>query len=423
MTGRSTVPAVAWLVPAATLLLGGWGARPASAEPTFLSKQYPRCTACHYSAAGGRTADTLRAIAVTGGDLDLRPTGDERGPGRRIDRRRGGLPVRRPVEREPAAAWPRRPALARGRRRAGPHHRQPQLPDEPGSAGRLAAGPLDGVRLRRARAARRRRARLLRALGRLAGHGHRQRAGRALSSGLRCPVRRPHVVHPRAPGPRRGRPGLRHRAGRVDRPHAAAGVGRPGTRRVPHRRRWTAGVHHERPVPDRPGSADGRRGVRVVSRRIGYRPAQHEHRPVLRVRAGPVVDDLDARRRAVPEACRRAAGPTSSPTRRRWRHFAASGSGSLPNCAGPIRTRGARYAAWCTAWISTRAPIGTSTCPTTGTACPSVTGARARCWRSCTSTSDTSERERLRDTVAPPGHRIRLSVESRAGPVGHRSIR
>ncbi len=53
MTGRSTVPAVAWLVPAATLLLGGWGARPASAEPTFLSKQYPRCTACHYSAAGG----------------------------------------------------------------------------------------------------------------------------------------------------------------------------------------------------------------------------------------------------------------------------------------------------------------------------------------------------------------------------------
>ena len=53
MTGRSAVPAVAWLVPAAMLLLGGWGARPASAEPTFLSKQYPRCTACHYSAAGG----------------------------------------------------------------------------------------------------------------------------------------------------------------------------------------------------------------------------------------------------------------------------------------------------------------------------------------------------------------------------------
>ena len=33
--------------------LGGGGSGPASAEPTFLSKQYPRCTACHYSASGG----------------------------------------------------------------------------------------------------------------------------------------------------------------------------------------------------------------------------------------------------------------------------------------------------------------------------------------------------------------------------------
>jgi len=29
------------------------GAAPAAAEPTFLSKQYPRCTACHYSPSGG----------------------------------------------------------------------------------------------------------------------------------------------------------------------------------------------------------------------------------------------------------------------------------------------------------------------------------------------------------------------------------
>ena len=33
--------------------LGAVGAQRASAEPTFLSKQYPRCTACHYSASGG----------------------------------------------------------------------------------------------------------------------------------------------------------------------------------------------------------------------------------------------------------------------------------------------------------------------------------------------------------------------------------
>ena len=30
-----------------------WNAAPAAAEPTFLSKQYPRCTACHYSPSGG----------------------------------------------------------------------------------------------------------------------------------------------------------------------------------------------------------------------------------------------------------------------------------------------------------------------------------------------------------------------------------
>jgi len=37
-------------------LVGAWAAWiavPAAAEPTFLSKQYPRCTACHYSPSGG----------------------------------------------------------------------------------------------------------------------------------------------------------------------------------------------------------------------------------------------------------------------------------------------------------------------------------------------------------------------------------
>ena len=50
-TGKLRPTARAVLVIAA---LGAAGSvRPASAEPTFLSKQYPRCTACHYSAAGG----------------------------------------------------------------------------------------------------------------------------------------------------------------------------------------------------------------------------------------------------------------------------------------------------------------------------------------------------------------------------------
>ena len=38
---------------AAAALAAGWGAATASAEPIFLSKQYPRCTACHYSPSGG----------------------------------------------------------------------------------------------------------------------------------------------------------------------------------------------------------------------------------------------------------------------------------------------------------------------------------------------------------------------------------
>lgn len=37
----------------AGLSVACWGALPAAAEPTFLSKQYPRCTACHYSPSGG----------------------------------------------------------------------------------------------------------------------------------------------------------------------------------------------------------------------------------------------------------------------------------------------------------------------------------------------------------------------------------
>ena len=37
----------------AMVVAGGWGTASASAEPMFLSKQYPRCTACHYSPSGG----------------------------------------------------------------------------------------------------------------------------------------------------------------------------------------------------------------------------------------------------------------------------------------------------------------------------------------------------------------------------------
>lgn len=51
MTGTGDRGCVRFVLVA--VMVAGWSAAPAAAEPTFLSKQYPRCTACHYSASGG----------------------------------------------------------------------------------------------------------------------------------------------------------------------------------------------------------------------------------------------------------------------------------------------------------------------------------------------------------------------------------
>ncbi len=48
--GRGRCPGV---LLGALLSVSGWSAAPAAAEPMFLSKQYPRCTACHFSPSGG----------------------------------------------------------------------------------------------------------------------------------------------------------------------------------------------------------------------------------------------------------------------------------------------------------------------------------------------------------------------------------
>ena len=53
MTDTSRLRSTACVALVSATFGGVWSARPASAEPTFLSKQYPRCTACHYSASGG----------------------------------------------------------------------------------------------------------------------------------------------------------------------------------------------------------------------------------------------------------------------------------------------------------------------------------------------------------------------------------
>ena len=53
MTGTGTLRSTARVVLVIAALGAAGSVRPASAEPTFLSKQYPRCTACHYSSSGG----------------------------------------------------------------------------------------------------------------------------------------------------------------------------------------------------------------------------------------------------------------------------------------------------------------------------------------------------------------------------------
>ena len=52
MTGAGGPPGCVGLVLVAVSVACS-GALPAAAEPMFLSKQYPRCTACHYAASGG----------------------------------------------------------------------------------------------------------------------------------------------------------------------------------------------------------------------------------------------------------------------------------------------------------------------------------------------------------------------------------
>lgn len=53
MTGKRGRRSAGALVLGALGLLAVGSAAPVAAEPTFLAKQYPRCTACHYSPSGG----------------------------------------------------------------------------------------------------------------------------------------------------------------------------------------------------------------------------------------------------------------------------------------------------------------------------------------------------------------------------------
>ena len=142
--------------------LGGLIAVPAGAEPTFLSKQYPRCTACHYSASGGGLL-TPYGRSLSREEISTfgrRDPAAARAPGPR----RSSFSVSASRQRQPAAARRGRPALEAADRGRRPRASRPEPPHEPGSAGGLAVRGLD--RLRHRGAAPRRWLRLVRTLDR-----------------------------------------------------------------------------------------------------------------------------------------------------------------------------------------------------------------------------------------------------------------
>ena len=246
MIAKGQPRAAIWIVLIATGALGARGADPAFAEPTFLSKQYPRCTACHYSASGGGlltpygrslSREEISTFGRQGDGAEPAPgtTGEE---GFLFGALSSESPFQLGLDIRPSQLRVGTP---------GREVEQAQFPDDARSAGGLAAGPVEGLRHRRTPAPwPRRPAGVLRALDRGSGQGGGERARRTLPARLRCPLRRSHVVHPRWAATGAGRPDLRCRGGRVDRSRAVAGIRRSGTRRVADRGRGARRVHLDR---------------------------------------------------------------------------------------------------------------------------------------------------------------------------------
>ena len=82
-------------------------AGPAAAEPIFLSRQYARCTGCHFSPTGGGLLTPIRAVSVARGALHVRQEqrfGDA-GPRARVPVRRRSVDALGPVS-VGADLWP-----------------------------------------------------------------------------------------------------------------------------------------------------------------------------------------------------------------------------------------------------------------------------------------------------------------------------
>ena len=148
----------------------------AAAEPIFLSRQYTRCTNCHYSPTGG---GLLTPYGRSLSREELSTFGASRWRGH--PRPRAGLPVRRARQGPRAGQRRDRPAAGASLHRFGGVQLVPRLPDERGPRRRPAVPEVDLLRPGRPPAARGRDARhLVRALGHVpVGQGRRGSASAA----------------------------------------------------------------------------------------------------------------------------------------------------------------------------------------------------------------------------------------------------
>ena len=359
MIRKTTLHRSLGTVLAAAALFGAWGMTPASAEPIFLSKQYPRCTACHYSPSGGglltpygrslsrEEISTFGRRSAAGGappgesrseesflfgalgndfplqlGLDLRPSHvGVTVPGIEIDDRNFLMNL------DLQAAWQRERWTAYG-----------SIGRKPTRGGELVSYE-HWVAYQVSDALSVRGGRFLPAYGvRFADHTSFSREGPELAQDDQ--------VYGVEVGVSLDRSLLQLSAG-------------PGRADSAHRRQRPGSIHRERPVPVRPQPAHGRRGVAPVPRRDGLRSPKHPHRRVLRIRPGALAGYLDPRRPPPPEA-----GPERSVVHRRQPDLGGSVAGALAEsvAAGALDRQGplgGKCAAWCTAWTSIRGPTGT----------------------------------------------------------------
>ena len=294
MTWSGGRRAAARIALTAASLLAAWGAGPVFAEPTFLAKQYPRCTACHYSESGGGlltpygrslSREEISTFGRQGASVDpAQPAAGEEGflfgaLGNESPLQLGldirpshlgvNVPGRTLADRNFLMTLDLQAAWRRDRWTAyGTVGRQPRS-----GGGRVVSYEhwvsyqvADGVSVRGGR--------FLPAYGvRFADHTSFTRE--------RLDLAQDDQIYGVEVGVSTDRTLLQS-------------IRRPGTRRITDRRGRTRRLHRKRPVPDRRRSAHRPRGIRPPPRRIGRRPLTHRRRTLLRLRPDRLAHHLDA---------------------------------------------------------------------------------------------------------------------------------